>query len=173
MVLEIQVRGAEKLRLMADALRKADREDLRRGLDRAIRRAAKPTVADIRDSAANISTRGVARPGAKHPFRGPSTPKGLRRKIAAAVTADVSTAGENARVSFRVRTSRLAPGIQVMPRKFDEGGTFRHPVMGNRDVWVDQTGDPWFWPPIRDHLGTFRAEIDVALDDVRTKIEGS
>lgn len=172
MVLEIQARGSESLRRMADALRKADREDLRRGLDRAIRKAAKPTVADLQQAAKDIKTKGVRKPGAKRRFTKTFDAKGTREKIAEAVAASVSTAGEDPRVRFQVRASKLPETLKNMPRKFDEG-KFRHPVMGNTDVWVDQTSDPWFFPPIRKNLDTFRASIDVELDKVRANLEAS
>lgn len=170
MAVEVTVRGAEKLRAMALALRKADRDDLRRGLQKAIKRAAEPTLRAVRESARGISTTGVRRPGAKHPFVKVFPARGTREKIAGAAVADVRLAGDEPRVRFRVANSRLPKSIQALPRKFDEG-TFRHPVMGNRDVWVAQTGDPWFWPPIRDHIKDFRTEIDRALDETRRKLE--
>jgi len=170
---DIKIKGAEKLRRMAIALRQADRVDLTRGLQKAIRTAAKPTLRATQDSARHISTKGIRKPGAKHPFSGPSVPKGLREKIAGAVVADIKLNADEPSVRFRVASGKLPPNIRVMPRKFDDGGTFRHPVMGNREVWVSQTGDPWFWPPIRDHIKDFRAEIDKALDDVRDKLERS
>jgi hypothetical protein len=171
LALEVQIRGANQLKAMADALRKADREDLRRGLDRAIRKASKPTVQAIKESAEHINTRGIRKPGAKRRFTGTAPAKGTRKKIAEAVGATVSTAGENPRVSFQVRSARLPETLKNMPRKFDSGDVFRHPVMGNTDVWVGQTGDPWFFPPIKEKLPTFRAEIDKELDVVREKLE--
>lgn len=171
MALDVTIRGAEKLRAMALALRKADRDDLRRGLQRAIKRAAKPTLEALRQSAQDIQTRGIRRPGAKHPFVAVTLPKGTRRRIAGAVVADVRLTGDEPRVRFRVANAKLPADIRALPRKFDDGGTFRHPVMGNREVWVSQTGDPWFWPPIRDHIKTFRSEIDKALDETRAKLE--
>lgn len=171
MPIALTVKGADKLREMARKLREAHRTDLPKELDRAIRGAAKPTLAAIREAARRIETKGVPKPGAKHPFRGPSTPKGLRDKIAGAVVADARTGGEDPRVQFRVASSKLPANIQQMPRKFDAGGTFRHPVMGNREIWVSQTAKPWFWAPIRDHIKDFRGEIDKALDEVKAKLE--
>lgn len=173
MALEIQVRGANQLKAMADALRKADREDLRRGLDRAIRRAAKPTVESVKEAAEHIQTRGVRKPGAKRPFVAVVAPKGTRKKIAEAVSATVSTAGEDPQVAFKVRSARLPETLKNMPRKFDNGTPWRHPVMGNTEVWVGQTGKPWFFEPIKQKLPTFRAEIDKELDVVREKLEAA
>ena len=155
---------------MARALREADEVGLRRELAKAIREAARPTLDALKDSARGIHTRGQRKPGAKHPFRGVTAPKGTRAKIADAVVADVRIDEENPRVRFRVATSKLPLPLKNMPRKFD-GDTWRHPVMGNREVWVGQSSDPWFWPPIRDHIKDFRAQIDLALDRVREKLE--
>lgn len=173
MVLAVQVKGAEKLRLMAEALRKADREDLRRGLDRAIRKAAKPTVRDIQDAAERIKTEGQRKPAAKRRFVRLVAAHGTRRKIAEAVAAEVSTARADPRVSFRVRSSRLPANLRNMPRKFDAGVPWRHPVMGHREVWVSQTADPWFFDPIKKNLPTFRDAIDEQLDIVRASLEAS
>lgn len=172
MAAQVTVRGTEKLRAMAQALRAADREDLLRGMQRAIRRAAKPTVKDVQKAAEQIRTEGQRKPGARRPFVGPSVPKGTRRAIAAAVVADVQLRGDEPLARFRVAKSRLPNRIKEMPRKFDDG-RFRHPVMGNRNVWVSQTSQPWFWPPIRDNVKTFRDEIDMAIDETRAKLEAS
>jgi hypothetical protein len=119
-VLDIQVRGANKLRAMADQLRKADKEYLGRQLARAIKRAAEPTLKDLRESARNIHTSGVRKPGARHPFVAVMPPKGTRAKIADSITASVSVMSEKpARaVQDRPRPTGREPN---MPRKFDQG----------------------------------------------------
>jgi len=201
-LLTIQTKGSNDLRRMADALRKADREDLRKGLDRAIRKAAKPTVEAIREGARNIQTTGYPHPpsrfvnlqttaltarqhratqvehasgltGLVHRFTAELPQHHTREKIAKAVTADVSTGRDDPRVSFRVRESRLPKELSGMPRKFDNTERWRHPVMGNREVWVAQSGKSWFWPPIKHHIKDFRAAIDAELDIVRQKLEAS
>lgn len=200
--LDLKVEGSNKLKAMADALRKADREDLRKGLDRAIRKAAKPTLEAIQDGARNIQTTGFLKPpsrfinvettaltarqrratqvehvsgltGLVHRFTAPIPKHHTREKIAKAVTATVSTAGENPKVQFKVSEAKLPEVLRGMPRKFDSGTKWRHPVMGNRDVWVDQIGKSWFWPPIERHIKDFRSAIDAELDIVRAKLEAS
>lgn len=172
MAVDLTIRGQHKLREVARALREANRNDLARGLQRAVRDASKTTVDAIQRSARDIQTTGVRKPGAKRPFTAVVAPKGTRAKIAGAVVADIRTAGEDPRVRFRVGASRLPDTLKNMPRKFDDG-KWRHPVMGNRDVWASQTSRPWWWPPIRDHIKDFRAAIDTVLDDVKEKIERS
>lgn len=169
-MLEVQIKGANKLREMAIQLRKADKEHLGRQLGQAIKRAAEPTLRDIRASAEALNTKGVRKPGAKRPFVRVMPPKGLRHKVAESVTARVSVLAENPRVQFRTGRG-LPPELANMPRHLDSPGTFRHPVMGNRENWVSQTGDPWFWKPIRRNLDTFRGEIDQALEDTRQMLE--
>jgi hypothetical protein len=168
-MLDIQIRGASKLRAMADQLRKADKEYLGRQLNKAIRRAAEPTLRDVQESARNIDTSGVRKPGARHRFMVAMPPKGTRAKIADSITFTVSVLSDNPRVQFR--TGRGLPAeLKNMPRRFDDP-EFRHPVMGNREVWVAQKSNPWWFEPIRKNLATFRAEIDVALDATREMLE--
>jgi hypothetical protein len=173
--LDLKVEGANKLRAMADALRKASREDLRKGLDRAIRKAARPTVEAVKEGARDIKTTGYPRPPSekRRPFTAIVERKHTREKIAKAVSATVSTAGEDARVSFRVRDSLLPENLKGMPRKFDSGDKWRHPVMGNTEVWVSQSGKNWFFPPIKQHIKDFRDAIDAELENVRRKLEAS
>jgi hypothetical protein len=168
-MLDIQIDGANKLREMAIQLRRADKEHLGKELGKAIKRAAEPTLHDLRDAARAIKTSGVRKAGAKHPFVKVMPAKGTRAKIAESVTANVSVLAENPRVQFRTGRG-LPPELKVMPRKFDSP-QWRHPVMGNRDVWVSQRSDPWFFEPIKNNLKTFRAEIDVALDNTREMLE--
>lgn len=172
-MLDVQVRGADKLRKVAAALREADKVGLKRKLGRAIKQAAGPTLDAVKESARSITTRGMRRPGALHPFDRVVAPKGTRRKIADAVTADVRISEDDPRVSFAVKNAKLPLELRNMPRKFDSGDVWRHPVMGNREAWVGQVGDPWFWPPIRDHIKDFRTQIDEALDATREEIERS
>jgi hypothetical protein len=172
-MLDIQIKGAEDLRRMARALRQADRVDLRRELGKAMREAGQPTLDAVKRSAESITTRGFRKPGAKHPFAKVVAPHGTRRKIAAAATLDVKVEEDNPRVRFRISEAKLPEDLKGMARKFDSGTSWRHPVLGNRQAWVAQDADPWFWPPIRDNIKEFRRQIDQALDRVREKLERS
>jgi hypothetical protein len=168
-MLDVRIKGANDLREMAIQLRKADKEFLGRQLVKAIRKAGEKTVKDVKRSAEQIRTTGSRKPGSLRPFTRVMPPKGTRAKIAATVGMRVSVLSENPRVQFRAGRG-LPAEIAMMPRKFD-GQTWRHPVMGNREAWVSQRSQPWFWPPIRDNLETFRAEIDIALDKTREMLE--
>lgn len=169
-MLDLRIEGANKLREMALQLRKADKEFLGRRLGEAIRRAAEPALEDFRQAARNIHTTGERKPGARHRFTRVVAAKGTREKIAASITARVSLFSDNPRVQFRTGQG-LPASIAMMPQKF-ERGLWRHPVMGNRDVWVSQRSDPWFYRTAqRGPLDKFRGEIDKALDDTRAMLE--
>ena len=168
-MLDIQIKGAHKLREMADQLRRADRTELGRQLARAIRRAAEPTVKDLREAARGIRTSGERKPGARRRFVMPVPPKGTRAKIADSITFTVLVLGDNPRVQFRTGRG-LPPNLKAMPRKFDDGH-WRHPIMGNREAWVGQRSNPWWFEPIKKDLKIFRAEIDKALDATREFLE--
>ncbi len=172
MALTITVRGAYKLRALAVRLDAyGDGRKLRVKLGKALRKAAEPTVRDVRQAARDIRTTGLPKADRRHAFRGAGGAGGIRERIANAVTLEVKVSQADPLVRFRVNSGKLPAVDAVMPRKFDDGGTFRHPVMGDRDVWVGQTADPWFFPPIQKNIRLFRAEIDRVLGEVAAEIE--
>lgn len=78
-------------------------------------------------------------------------------------------------ISVGVSSSRRFPGAQIKVSKdkapharlFEypgRGGAFRHPVYGNREVWVDQRGRPFIRPAVRAKGGEFVKAADRAVD---------
>lgn len=71
-------------------------------------------------------------------------------RIPGAIQMTVSFAAKGGGVRFRVN-SKQAPHARVLERG-NLGGrsdTFRHPVFGDRDVWVTQPTRPFFFPAIQ------------------------
>lgn len=77
-------------------------------------------------------------------------------------------------ISVGVSSSRRYPGAQIKVSKgkapharlFEfpgRGGSFRHPVFGNREVWVDQRGRPFIRPAVREKGGEFIKAADRAV----------
>jgi hypothetical protein len=63
----------------------------------------------------------------------------------------------------RIVATAIRPNEAGLPRGFDNGPRgFRHPVYGNRNVWVQQRGGSWFREPIAEH----RDEVEKDLTDV-------
>lgn len=78
-------------------------------------------------------------------------------------------------ISVGVSSSRRFPGAQIKVSKdkapharlFEypgRGGSFRHPVYGNREVWVEQRGRPFIRPAVREKGGEFVKAADRAVN---------
>jgi len=84
---------------------------------------------------------------------------GFSSRIPGAVSAKVSFAAKSAGVTVQV-DARKAPEARPLEHG-GKGGTFRHPVFGNKDNWVDQKAQPFFFPN-----ASKDAEVIKALSDV-------
>lgn len=145
---DVRITGADQLADLSRALRTVgadERKGLRRELYRGIMRATKPLKKAAQDSAhANLPQRGglAARVG-KSKFR-------------------TKTTGGGQNVGVRI-TSSGGSGL--------DRGRLRHPVFGNRSVWVTQQVEPeWFTRPMRAGAPAVQREILQAMDDVAAKI---
>lgn len=78
-------------------------------------------------------------------------------------------------ITVGVSSSRRFPGAQIKVSKDKapharlyeypgRGGSFRHPVYGNREVWVEQRGRPFIRPAVRAKGGEFVKAADRAVD---------
>lgn len=71
-------------------------------------------------------------------------------RIPSAIRTTVSFSSKSGGVTIRVDTRR-APHARPLERG-NHGGradSFRHPVFGNRDVWVTQPTRPFFFPAVK------------------------
>lgn len=51
-------------------------------------------------------------------------------------------------------------------------GTFRHPVFGNREVWVNQQAHPFLRPALQAQSANLAKKIDAAIDRALDSIRG-
>ena len=139
-----EVRGAQDLAKLSKRLKDAGRNDLRKELLRGVRESGASTVLEIQESALEHL-----------PRRG-----GLAEKVAAEkATMRASYGAGGAKVSLRRKRGR---GLNA--------GRLRHPVYGNRRVWVQQSVDPnWFDDPIRDAAPEIRRKILAVVRTVLAK----
>lgn len=172
-VVRAAIVGGDQLRRTAALLREAGRTDLLRGVSKAVKDEAKPTLDDVRRSARQVQVVGV-RTTSPVKFVHPARAKHLRDRMAAATVVEVRAGERETRVSFHVDSRRMG-GAKQIPRYIDLGSRvrWRHPIMGNRSRWAQSKGQPWFFPPIKDHLPKFRERISAVLDEIVTKIEGA
>lgn len=67
------------------------------------------------------------------------------------------------KVGLRVR-SKNAPHARPY-EGISQGATFRHPVFGNRNVWVTQAARPFLDPAVEEHKEEFMEAAGVAVDE--------
>lgn len=117
----------------------------------------------------------------------PELAKGLRTALRAAGELVASDARERASYSrripgsIRVRTTGLTVSVVAGGAKapnagpLEHGGregTFRHPVFGNRGVWVDQPGRPFLHPALYARRAVAVSAVEAALTGVLHKLGG-
>lgn len=146
---------ASDLRALARILsREADPKKLRRELAKELRDSLKPAVVKAKGS---INASG-------HSSRSRPTPA-LRPSIARGIRAEVRLSGRTTGARVKVKKLRAVRGFENAPKLFNRD-SFRRPVFGDRQNWVDQVGKPrWFDDPMQDN----RAEYVEAVTEVLEK----
>lgn len=99
--------------------------------------------------------------------------RGLRRRVADSLDVEVRTTAKNPLVRFKAKGEKMPEGQSRLPKHLDSGRGWRHPLFGNRERWVGQTGGSYFWPPIKKGIRFFRSGIDAAITRTVEKIEKS
>lgn len=178
------IQGGRELRRTAAVLRAVGREDLVRDVGKAVRSEAQPTLNDVKASARRVKITGLPTDATKK-FVHATEAKHLRERMAKATTVEVRTSDRTTRISFAVQGSRMG-SAKALPRYIDGGergatttgrgkgrAGWRHPIMGRRSRWAVSVGEPWFYPPIKDHLPKIRERISVVLDEIVKKVEES
>lgn len=146
--------ASHDLAVLADMFKQAGRGDLRRLLLGRIRNAGKPTIAAVQ-----------ARARATLPARG-----GFAELVAQNVGTRSSLSGNGAYV--RVRRNKTKPTDRTLVN-IDATGTWRHPVFGNRDAWVEQTASSargYFTRTIDGKAPAFRSAVMQAMDDLTVRL---
>lgn len=85
-------------------------------------------------------------------------------KIPRAIKVSVTFAGSRQGVSVIVNKNKAPSG-----RPFEHGGrdgTFRHPVFGNREVWVSQKARPFLAPALQAKGDEAAKQIEQVVDRV-------
>jgi hypothetical protein len=154
-VTELTIHGADRLEKVAKALKDGGHKELKKQLLRGFREAGKPVIREIRASALEKLPRGG----------------GLAALVAGSQIGVRTRLGGNT-VGVQIRgTNRSLQGLRRLDR-----GELRHPVFGNREVWVGQGGSVtpgWFSKPIESSEGRIRSHMASVLNEVAAKVERS
>lgn len=148
------VTGAEELEVLGRQLKELGDKELRRDLFRGFSRATKPLKEDVRRSALRSL-----------PSRG-----GLNQWVADAKLA-TRTRVSGKTVGVRIAGSRSNKQLRKSDLNAINRGRLRHPVFGNRKVWVTQMVKPgWFTDPLVAGADEVRQELVQVMDDVAERL---
>lgn len=164
-MVNVRAEGAQQLQDLSRALKKAGRGDLRQELNSEIREASRPTVGNLYKNVRSIPTKGTEGGGPRQ--RGG---KGLRQATSRGLAVRQRATG----VRIVVKSSALPENQQTLPKYLDGEikmfSRWRHPVYGNRNVWVQQNSHRWFFETIRKHRAQFRKACFRAMDKIADRI---
>lgn len=153
---DFEVRGADEFLRLSKALKAAGQGQLRKDLNAAMKRAAKPLIADARQAAREA-----------FPKKG-----GLNESVARKTKFRVVTrTGDNPGISIG------APRKNVTAYLANRDGRFRHPVHADPTKtrkqwkWVTQPGPRgWFDDAMRGEAPKVRPALEQALEDMAQRI---
>jgi hypothetical protein len=154
---------ANDLRDIGTALKyEEDGMRLRRQLSKELREAVAPAVADAKGRLMAMGSAGLAREG-----------EPLRKAVASRMQIQARLTGKAAGVKVRARKSGMPRDFANAPKRLNRDAGWRHPVFGNRDVWVSQRGAPgWFDDPMQERQAEFRAAVERAVKGMADRIRG-
>ena len=147
------------------AMTKVDPE-VKKSIRKRLMDAAKPIVEEVKQAELNIPATREA--GETRKKKGATL--GLRASLANATKADFNGTSKGAAVHIRVSTTKFmaASGRPRTLPYYMEGRrkrAWRHPVFGNREVWVAQSSHPVLAPTVLQHKEKFAKEVTEAVMD--------
>lgn len=192
--------SGRQARDLAKKLRSAGRTDLRRNLRKTIADAGRPVLDEVKAAVRELRVTsksddrrhfthadsshggGTGQRRAHNVSKARATAKaslekareragrrraGLRGSVAAATKLQITAKG----VRFVVSSAQLPESQKSLPRHLDSAKGWRHPVFGNREVWVAERGGPWFAETLKKRAPEFRAAVVDAMEQTRAELE--
>jgi len=154
----IGLRDSGDLRRISRELRRMDDKELKKRFRKELRAAAAPLVPKVRASIRNI------------PSKQGYSPNGLRGALSKAVKLEVKTAGRQAGVAIRVDGRKMPSHMKSLPSMVEGKKRWRHPVFGNRNNWVNQSSEPYFYHVVRVAGPASRRAVSKVLDGISRDI---
>lgn len=148
----IEVRTSNDLRRITRELRRMDNKEITKRFRKELRAAAKPLVPVVRASIQSIPSR--------------TGDGSLRAAMSRAVRVEVKTTGRQAGVAIRVDGRKMPAHMKSLPSMVEGKKRWRHPVFGNRDVWVQQPSHPYFYKVVGPAGAESRRAVSRVLDGI-------
>ncbi len=157
---DLRITGADQLAAVGRDLKLAGSETvgLRRSLLKNLRAAAKPVQDEVKRNAFAIPATGMK-----------ST--GLRTALMRATHTTVSMSVKGATVKVVTDSKRMPPGQTGMAENMEGPKPFRHPVYGNRAVWVTQQSHPYSAPAANTAENAATIAAVAAVEETAARIE--
>ncbi len=178
--MEIQTFGEAEFRALGRRLAKtAESKALRRNLTKSLRSTMDPAVQATKQAVMNVQSHGVSGGGTRrrteiHAQRRKRSARGghgLRASIARGVRSRVKYTGNTVGLRIYVDPATLPASQRKLPRYLDSDKGWRHPVFGNREVWVRQTGQPWFRSTLRQYTPRLRNAVAAAAAETMKELK--
>ncbi|MGV9987728.1 hypothetical protein [Streptomyces olivaceus] len=143
----------QNLRNISRALRaEEDGKELRKELTRNMREALKPGAARAKSSIMSMAS--------TTPHSGPALKTAIARKIRPEVRISGKFPGAKIK-AFKTKNLRDFPNA---PKRTNRASGWRHPVYGNREVWVQQSGKvKWFDRAFEGEQAYYKRQVQFAM----------
>jgi hypothetical protein len=164
---QITILDAGDMKAINKALKKAsDGKEIRKQLAKQLRSEIRPMVTAVKAAWLTAPSRGH-----RSSTRARRSQPDLRKLLARATAGQVRFTGKEAGVRVRTDGRKLPSGSRALPT-YAEGTKprWRHPVFGDREVWVDQRPFPRFYEAVQPDEARARREVIKAVDQVFDKI---
>jgi hypothetical protein len=126
----------------------------------ALRKAMEPIRAKAKSEIMSLPSAGLRRGGAP-----------LRASVARQVRAEVRVDAREPGATLVAGNNGLPRDFKMAPRRLNQSRPFRHPVFGNREVWVHQkTKRGWFYRPQRAGATEYQAAIKRIMTDLAERL---
>ena len=97
---------------------------------------------------------------------------GLRLRLVGCLRTIDDVNGDESYVSLFMDVHRMPSGQYALPITMEGLKRWRHPVFGDRQVWVTQSPHPYFYPAVAGADFGTRAAIDAGLEEITTAVDG-
>lgn len=150
----------QNLRDISRALRaEEDGKQLRKELTRNMREALKPGAADAKA--------GIMSMASATPHGGPALKSAIARKI----RPEARISGRFPGAKIKAFKTPQIRGFANAAKRTNRASGWRHPVYGNREVWVQQHGKTkWFDRAFEGQEGHYKRAVQFALADMINRI---
>ncbi|MEV6614268.1 hypothetical protein AB0N31_10670 [Streptomyces sp. NPDC051051] len=150
----------EGLAALTRAIRaEEDGKQLRKELARDMREALKPGAAAAKSAVMAVSSAGL-----------PTAPA-LRSSVAKKIRPEVKLGGRWSGARVKAFKTKNIRGFPNAPKRLNRAGGWRHPVYGNREIWVQQHGKTgWFDEAFQGREGVYKQAVEAAMENMARRI---